>query len=103
MLFAEGAKLEAHYLRVIENEKEVVSSFDHQQKYGLPAPIDSIRELQKVLQKKTVTEARLDKETGDLLFQFAGNIKLQIFAFSSYEVWHITFPDGTGEYSNCAK
>jgi hypothetical protein len=46
---------------------------------------------------------QLDKETGDLLLQFSEDIKLQAFGFSSYEVWEISFPDGSGEYSNHAK
>jgi hypothetical protein len=50
-----------------------------------------------------MTEAQLDKEISDLLFQFTENTKLQIFAFTGYEVWEISFPDGTGEYSNHAK
>jgi hypothetical protein len=103
LLFSEGAKLRADYWRVIRDRKEIVSSFDHQQKYGLPAPRDAIKELQKELRNKTVTEAHLDKETGDLLFRFNEEIKLQIFGFSGYEVWEISFSDGTGEYSNYVK
>src|SRR5215510_9914449 len=48
LLFSEGAKLTAHYWRVVSDGMEALSSFDHQQKYGLPAPIDAIKELQKV-------------------------------------------------------
>jgi hypothetical protein len=59
--------------------------------------------LHRELLDKTVTEAQSDKETGDLLFQFTENIKLQIFAFTGYEVWEISFPDSTREYSNYAK
>lgn len=103
LLFSDGTKLEAHYWRVISSEKEVVSSFDHQQKYGLPAPVDAVNELQTTLQEKKVTEAHLDHETGDLHFHFSGEVKLQVFAFSGYEVWEINFPDGTGEWSNYAK
>ena len=40
------------------------------------------------------------KETGDLLFQFADNIKLEVFNFTGYEAWEINSPDGTCEYSN---
>jgi len=104
LLFCEGAKLTAHYWRVVSDGMEALSSFDHQQKYGRPAPIDAIKELQKVLRKKTVTEARVDNETGDLHFRFRGNIKFQVFAFSSYEVWELTPADGKGSYySNFAK
>jgi hypothetical protein len=55
------------------------------------------------LQDGTVTEAQIDKETGDLHLQFTEDIRLQVFGFSGYEVWEISFPDGTGEYSNYAK
>lgn len=82
LIFAEGTTLRADYWRLVSDGKERISSFDHRQKYGRPAPLDAIAELQRELQDKTVTEAQLDKETGDLFFQFAENIKLQIFAFT---------------------
>lgn len=103
LLFGNGSKLRAEYWRVIRDGKAGISSFDHKQRYGLPAPIDAIDQLQKQLQDKTVTDARMDAETGDLLFQFADNIKLQVLNFTSYEIWEISFPDGSGEYSNYAK
>ncbi len=103
LIFSDGSKLEFVYWRIIRDGKERVSSFDHRQQYGLPTPIDAIKELQKELQDKTITEAHFDKETGDLLLQFTKDVKLQIFAFSGYEVWEIIFSDGTGEWSNYAK
>jgi hypothetical protein len=83
--------------------KADISSFDHHQKYGLPAPIDAVVSLREALHNKPVTNAVLDSKTGDLHFEFAENITLQVFNFTSYEIWHIRFPDGTGEYSNYAK
>jgi hypothetical protein len=74
LIFAEGTKLRADYWRVVKDGKERISSFDHRQKYALPAPLDAIAELQKELQDKRVTEAQLDTETGDLLFQFTINV-----------------------------
>jgi hypothetical protein len=103
LLFTNGSKLRAVYWRVTKDGKAGISSFDHQQQYGLPGPIDAIEKLQEELQHKTVTDAQLDKETGDLLFQFAGNIKLQVLNFTAYEIWEINFPDGTVEYSNSAR
>jgi hypothetical protein len=78
----------------------VLSSFDNQQQYGLPSPLDAIEKLREELLHKTVTDAQLVKETGDLLFQFADNSSYQVFNFTGYEAWEINFPDGTGEYSN---
>ena len=102
-LFANGSQLRAEYWRITKDGKAGISSFDHEQQYGLPAPIDAIKELQERLREKAVTDARLDRATGDLLFQFADNTMLQIFNFTGYEVWEISFPDGTGEYSNYAR
>jgi hypothetical protein len=100
MIFGDGSKLEARFWRIIKNGKAIISSFDHQQKYGLPVPLNAIETLQREVHNQTVVEANLDKETGDLLFTFTGNVKLRIFNFTGYEVWYISFPDGTGEYSN---
>ena len=62
LLFANGSKLRAEYWRVTKDGKAAISSFDHQRQYGLPAPIDSIAELQQQLQGKIVTDAQLDAE-----------------------------------------
>jgi hypothetical protein len=103
LLFANGSKLQTFYWRVIKDGRAGMSSFDHRQKYGSSGPIDAIKQLQEDLQGKIVVEAQLDKETGDLLFDFTESVKLQVFNFGGYEVWEISFPDGTGEYSNYAK
>ena len=99
----DGSRLQAGYWRLVKNGNECISSFDHEQQYGLPAPIDAIETLQRELCGRSVVEAKLDGETGDLHFRFTGDIKLQVFGFSGYEVWEIHFPDGSGEYSNYAK
>jgi len=95
--------LRADYWRVSKDGRASLSSFDHNQQYGLPAPINAISELEEHLRTKVLLEARLDGETGDLLFRFTQDIKLQVLNVSGYEVWEIKFPDGTGEYSNYAK
>lgn len=104
LIFENGSRLHAQYWRLIKMEREVrLSSFDHQQRYGLAAPIDAINKLQEELQNKVVTGARMRDETGDLLFEFADHLKLEVFSFTGYEDWEIHFPDGTGECSNYAK
>jgi hypothetical protein len=103
ILFSDGTKLRADYWRVIKDGRASISSFDHKQQYGLPAPIDAVAALTKDLQGKLITDAQHDKETGDLLLWFTSNIKCQILNFTGYEIWEINFPDGTGEYSNYAK
>jgi len=103
LLFANGTRLTAEYWRLVIDGAAGISSFDHQQKYGLPAPIDAVKNLCETLRDKLVTNALLDQKTGDLLFDFDGNITLQVLNFTGYEIWHIHFPDGTGEYSNYVK
>jgi hypothetical protein len=103
LLFANGTRLRAEYWRLTVGGKAGISSFDHQQKYGLPTPIDAVKTLRETLQNKSVTNAFLDFKTGDLLFEFAQDVSLQVLNFTSYETWEISFPDGTGEYSNYVK
>ncbi len=98
--FADGTKVQASYWRIIKNGKHLLSSFDHQQIYGLPVRIDAKEELRKELQEKRVVEAHLDTETGDLIFIFTCDLKLTVFNFSGYEIWQIHFPNGAVDYSN---
>lgn len=103
LVFFAGTRLRVEYWRLVCNGEEPLSRFDHEQQYGLPEPIDAFEGLQKGLNEKIVTDAILEGETGDLRSQFTENYKLQAFAFSGYEVREISFPGGTGEYSNYAK
>lgn len=77
-----------------------VSSFDHGQQYGLPAPINAIDNLSKLILGKKAIEPKIIFESGDLEIIFENNIKLQIFNFSGYEVWEVKFPNGTTQLSN---
>ena len=101
--FSDGTDLRADYWRLLEDARELLSSFDDRQQYGLPAPIDAVNELQSRLSERGLLAAELDTGTGDLLFGFERGLKLQIFGFSGYESWEIHFPDGTGNYSNHTK
>lgn len=103
MQFANGTQLRADYWRISKVGHARLSSWDHDQKYGLAAVINAKDELRLLMHGKTVTDAQVDHETRDLVFAFTDNIKLQVFTLSSYEDWEIRFPDGTGEYSNYAR
>jgi hypothetical protein len=100
LLFANGMQLQVEFWRLTVDNRAGLSSFDHRQKYGLPEPIDAVKQLCETLQGRRVTDATLDGETGDLLFEFSGNIGLQVFNFTGYEIWQITFPDGVRTFSN---
>ena len=98
--FSDGSHLRTDYWRIIRDDKPRTSSFDHQQKYGLPAPIDAYERIRWHLEGKTLREAKWDVRTGDLILSFEFNIELQVFNFTGYEDWDIHFSDGTGELSN---
>ncbi len=102
--FSDDTELaQADYWRLVIGNGEFVSSFDYGQQYGLDEAIDAVKEIEAILIGKTVKKAGVLLETGDLFFEFQGGIKLQVFGFTGYEVWHIEFSDGTGQYSNYAK
>ena len=101
--FSDGTKMQASYWRLIKNQRQLLSSFDHEQQYGLPEPINAKVDLQKALKNKTTTAATVDTTTGDLLFQFSDELSLQVFNFTGYEIWQISFPEGTVEYSNYSR
>jgi hypothetical protein len=95
--------LKAHYWRLIQDGHALLSSFDHQKKYGLPAPIDAKEEISGLLKGKICHNVHFDGETADLTLVFSETTKLQVFNFTAYEIWEIRFPDGTGQYSNYAR
>lgn len=101
--FSTGAALEAFYWRVIKDKRAAVSSFDHKQIYGLPAPINAVEVLRDELSTRRVIAADLDQETGDLSFTFSESLLVQVFNFTGDEIWELRFPDGTVEYSNYNK
>ena len=101
--FSNGSWLVFLCWRAFVGDKCGPSSFDHRQKYGLPAPIDAISDLSKLLSGKKVARAVHDTRTGDLLIWFNGEIELQVLNVTGFEIWEIHFPDGTVEYSNQAK
>jgi hypothetical protein len=103
LIFSDGTRLRADYWRIIKDGRADVSSFDHDQKYGLPVPINAFSVIEQRLQGQVVTEARFTLRTGDLNFQFEDDVELEVFNFTGYEVWEIHFPNGTGEYSPHAR
>lgn len=100
--FSNGTTLQAFYWRLVQDGRAQLTSFDHQKKYGLPAPIDAKKELSSRLAGKICRDVQFDGETGDLTLVFGETSKLQVFNFTGYEIWTLQFPDGTGEYSNYA-
>jgi hypothetical protein len=71
MNFSDGTILQAFYWRLIQDGRAILSSFDHEQKYGLPAPIDAKEQLSKIMEGKICDDAQFDVETADLIFSSA--------------------------------
>jgi hypothetical protein len=103
LYFTDGSRLRTDYWRIIFDGKNRRSSFDHKQKYGLPAPIDAFAQIAEALDGRAVREAKWNARTGDLVLLFEPNVELQAFNLTGYEDWEIHFPNGTGEYSTFAR
>jgi len=103
LYFSDGSRLRTDYWRIIHDGKAQTSSFDHGQKYGLPAPIDAFARIAEALDGRTLEEAKWDSRTGDVLLLFQPNVELQVFNFTGYEDWEIHFSNGSGEYSPYAR
>lgn len=100
--FSDNTKLEAQFWRLRKNRSPLVSIFDHRQRYGLPQPVDAFRVMRDELVGEEVLDAVMDKATGDLRFRFYGDVDLEVFNFTGFEIWAVRFPDGTLELSNFA-
>src|SRR5687767_1734492 len=77
ILFADRTTVSAQFWRLIKSGRPVVSIFDHRQQYGLSAPIDAIRVLGETLIGKPVVDASMSEVTGDLRFDFVGDLVLE--------------------------
>lgn len=99
IVFSNKTEVTASYWRVVSSGTRI-SNFDQNQKYGLQKEINAVEELGKIISGEALTAAFLEVDTGDLEFTMGNNKRLRLFNFTGYEVWEISFPDGSGEYSN---
>src|SRR5262245_5579320 len=98
--FTNGTHLNAQFWRLIKEGRALVSIFDHRQRYGLPAPIDALGIIREELVGKQLLDAVMDRTTGDLRFRFDNDLLLEVFNFTGFEIWAVTFPDGSLALSN---
>jgi hypothetical protein len=98
----DGTVVRAQFWRLIGSGKPRVSIFDHGMQYGLPSPVDAIAILRESVRGRRILSATMSASTGDLLLTFEDGWEMEIFNFTAFEIWHVEFPDGTGEYSNYA-
>lgn len=77
--------------RLIEQGRIAVSSEDHGQQFGLPAPVDAAREVLSRAAGRTVEAASVASDSGDLMVQFPGRVYLQQLQLSSgHESWRLS-------------
>jgi hypothetical protein len=72
-----------------------LGSVGDRQQFGLPMPIDAQAIAGKLLSGRRVTAAEVRPESSDLVLQFDGERRLELFNNSSgYEGWTSSGPDG---------
>ncbi len=79
--------------RIVASGRLTLTSQDHEQQYGLPAPLDAYVEAASALKGRPITAVRLREETADLLLEFEGGLLLEVLSVSSgYEPWQLSAP-----------
>jgi len=82
------------FWRLLENNKIVFVSFDNEQQFGLPEPINLAGELNKMLIGKCLTKIEVIKDTFDLTLTLTDELKFEIYISSSgYETYDFSIND----------
>jgi Family of unknown function (DUF6188) len=91
--FSTGASIMVECVWRILDRSIVVTSEDHQQKFGLPAPFDALARASELLVGDTVRDFILRHDSLDLAFTFSRGHRLDIVPSSAgYEAWQIVSP-----------
>ena len=81
--------------RILQDGSVAISSADHLQQYGLPAPLDAAAVATSLLAPHQVTRVEVKDRSADLILELSGSLRLEIIPFSSgYESWGVTAPSG---------
>lgn len=66
------------------------ASGDHQQQYGLPAPIDAADDATQLLRGRRIEAISVDSASADLSLRMDGAVTLRALMDSTgYEAWHL--------------
>jgi hypothetical protein len=80
--------------RILSTAGIALGNVDHEQHFGLPAPIDAQQEAQKLLADRVV-KATVREKTADLILEVERGSCLEVFNSSSgYEGWECSSKDG---------
>src|SRR5262245_4612740 len=91
--FGEGTLHAEGLWRVIEEGAVVLTSRDHGQRHGLPAPVDAIEQASSRLQGSRVRDVILTEASADLVIVFEAGQRLELLTETSgFESWTFTAP-----------
>jgi len=83
--------------RIIANGRIALGRDDHDQMFGLPAPVDGIAISMQILSSSPVASVIVGTETGDLRIGFEDDRHLELFNSSSgYEGWSLSKGGNSG-------
>ena len=81
--------------RLLQSGSIAVSSDDHRQQFGLPAPIDAAERATTLLAGSVVKRVEVRDGTADIFIDFDRDWRLEIIPLSSgYESWEVSTPSG---------
>jgi hypothetical protein len=69
--------------RIKIDGRVALTSRDHRQQFGLPAPVDAHAEAMSRLKDRRVIETQLDQRYADVTLEFEGGLRLEILNDSS--------------------
>jgi len=94
--FDSGASLRADGLwRLVEGGRVVRTSRDHGERFGLPAPVDCVKELEHRLINARLQSAKVGEGPADLMLHFDNGCTLQCLIDSGYVSWTLSCPSPT--------
>lgn len=94
------------FWRLLQDQEIVWVSMDHGHKFGLPAPVDLVNEVNMRLLGTALQEIEICEGTGDLKLRLSSGYMIEIFiASTGYETWNFSINGkhyigmGGGEYA----
>ena len=79
--------------RIVRDNRVILTSEDHGQQFGLPAPIDAGSKAMEEFASATVRAVVLREVMGDMLVEFENGLRLEIISTSAgYEAWEVIGP-----------
>jgi hypothetical protein len=74
--------------RILSDHRIALGGGDHDQKFGLPEPLDASRESDRLLRDKPIQTVRIRADTADLAIEFSDHTILEVLNTScGYEGW----------------